>query len=320
MPAILSDNNKEIVPNWRKNSKSIKKFSFIYAFLPHPEEKRRAHLLSSKALFIYTFILALFLGIFKFIPEVAPGVLGYASDIHVKELLHHTNEIREEAGLEPLKLNNNLSRAAYSKAKDMFEDDYWAHVAPDGTQPWDFILGAGYDYVYAGENLAKNFNGSKEVVEAWYASESHRENLLNPNYEEIGFAVVDGILDGYETTLVVQTFGKQRVPTYLGSASVEPVEEKPVELIEERAPATTVNLPAPLPRETLVLPAIDVTSASRLINISFGLFLGLLLILDIWYSKKKGTRKISGHTFAHLLFLLFAFVGMWFALSPGKIL
>jgi hypothetical protein len=202
----------------------------------------------------------------------------------------------------------------------MFEDDYWAHVAPDGTQPWDFILGAGYDYVYAGENLAKNFNGSKEVVEAWYASESHRENLLNPNYEEIGFAVVDGILDGYETTLVVQTFGKQRVPTYLGSASVEPVEEKPVELIEERAPATTVNLPAPLPRETLVLPAIDVTSASRLINISFGLFLGLLLILDIWYFKKKGIRKISGHTFAHLLFLLFAFVGMWFALSPGKIL
>ncbi len=318
---------ENIVPNWRNNPKSIKKYEFLYAFIPHPGKKKRAGLLSPKALFLYTLFLVLVLFAFKFIPSVAPGVLGYASDIHVENLLEYTNERRAESGLKPLKLNNDLSKAAYAKAEDMFEKDYWAHVAPDGTQPWDFILGAGYDYTHAGENLAKNFNGSKEVVEAWYRSDSHRANLLNENYEDIGFAVVDGVLDGYETTLVVQTFGKSRTPTYLTSASNEPIEEKveaveesPVELIEEKTASVTVDLPAPLPQDNLVLPAIDVVSASRLINVGFGLFLGSLLMLDVWYSRKKGIRKISGHALAHFLFLIFALVGMWFALSPGKIL
>ncbi len=319
MPNKLSD--EKIITNWRREPESIEKYQFIYNFLPHPQKKKRAGLLSSKALFFYTLLLAIVLGLFKFLPKVAPGVLGYASNIHVRELVEYTNKKRAEEGLPELKLNNKLSRAAYAKAKDMFEDDYWAHVAPDGTQPWDFILGAGYDYTYAGENLAKNFDGSKEVVQAWYESESHRKNLLNENYEEIGFAVVDGVLDGYETTLVVQTFGKARTPTYLGSASVEPVEDQQVEIIEEKSPAAvSVDLPEPLPREEFTLPALDVTSASQYINIGFGAFLAILLLIDIWYSRRKGIRKISGHALAHLLFLIFAFVGMWFALSPGKIL
>lgn len=317
---MSKDLSTNIVPNWRKNSKSIQKYNFIYSFLPHPEEKKRARLLSPLALMIYTLILTAFLAAYKLLPQYAPGVLGYASNIHVQELLTLTNERRVAAGLAPLKLNNQLSRAAYAKAKDMFADGYWAHVAPDGTQPWDFILGAGYDYSYAGENLAKNFTNSGEVVTAWYKSDSHRENLLNPKYEDIGFAVVDGVLDGYETTLVVQTFGKARTPTYLGSTAPEPVEERPVEIIEEKTSAVTVDLPEAASVDSFVLPALDVTQASKILNIGFGGFLGLLLIFDIWYSRKKGIRKISGHALAHLLFLVFAFVGMWFALSPGKIL
>jgi len=311
---------KSIASGWRKKGKSIRKYGFKYAFLPHPKRQERATLLSTKALFLYSLILGVILIVFKFLPHYVPGILGYASDIHVKELLTYTNAVRAEEGLSPLKLNNSLSRAAYAKAKDMFADNYWAHVAPDGTQPWSFILGAGYDYAYAGENLAKNFNGSKEVVEAWYKSESHRENLLNSKYADIGFAVVDGVLDGYETTLVVQTFGKERVPTYLGSAAVEPVAEQSVELIEEKSPATSISLPEPSPLEEIILPAIDVVGATRFIDIILGSFLALLLALDVWYSRKKGLRKISGHELAHLLFLLFVFVGVWFALSPGKIL
>jgi uncharacterized protein YkwD len=72
--------------------------------------------------------------------------------------------------------------------------------SPDGTEPWDFILGEKYDYIYAGENLAKNFSTFDDVVEAWYNSPSHKENLLNKNYTEMGFAIVNGELNGYETT------------------------------------------------------------------------------------------------------------------------
>jgi len=312
--------NKNVVSRWRRHRKTAKRRKLIYAFLPHPKREERATLLSPRALFLYSFFLSVVLVAFKFLPHCAPGVLSYASDIYVKELLTYTNAVRAEADLAPLKLDNALSRAAYAKAKDMFADNYWAHVAPDGTQPWDFILGAGYDYSYAGENLAKNFNGSKEVVDAWYKSESHKENLLNPRYEDIGFAVVDGVLDGYETTLVVQAFGKERIPTYLGSASAAPAAELSLELIEEKAPAVSVNLPEPLSTKKIILPAIDVPSAARLIDIVLWAFLSLLLLLDVWYSRKKGIRKVSGHALTHLLFLLAVFVGVWFAISPGKIL
>ena len=335
MPGRKTDNS--IVKDWRKDNQSIKKYSFLYSFLPHPEKKVRARLLSSKAVLAYSVVLVGVLIAFRLLPNYVPGILGYASDIYVNELLEYTNERRADIGLEPLNLNDTLSKAAHAKAQDMFVKNYWAHVSPDGVQPWDFIVNAGYDYSFAGENLAKNFSASEEVVDAWYESDSHRENLLSANYEDIGFAVINGVLDGYETTLVVQTFGKSRTPTYLGSASVAPnvavSDASAPPTVDIFAPESTspepvfsAELEQPLLAATeefpgaVTEPVVDVTSASRIINIFFGVFLGSLLLLDIWYSKSRGLRRLTGHTMAHLLFLIFAFVGMWLALSPGKIL
>ena len=59
-----------------------------------------------------------------------------------------------------------------------------------------FIEQEGYQYIYAGENLAVDFSESSEVIEAWFDSPSHRENLLSHNYSEIGFAVINGELKG----------------------------------------------------------------------------------------------------------------------------
>ncbi|HDQ88669.1 MAG TPA: CAP domain-containing protein [candidate division WWE3 bacterium] len=289
-------------------------------------------------MYIYSLFLIVFITSIKFIPKYLPGVLGFASDIYVEELLKYTNQKRAEAGLSSLKINSTLSKAAFEKAQDMFKNNYWAHVSPDGTQPWDFFVSVGYDYSYAGENLAKNFDSSKQVVDAWYDSPSHRENLLGPNYEDIGFAVVNGILDGYETTLVVQTFGKPRVPTYLSSTEPSSLPEKPVEVssvfevppaveipVTTEVPATSVPVvPVASVEPSSVVPAssafIDVADSTRFIGLSFVSFIGILLTLDIWYSRKKGIRKLSGHALAHLIFLLFAFGSIWLVLSPGKIL
>jgi hypothetical protein len=342
---LYAKNSDDVVPDWRKNAKSIEKYGFVYSFIPHPKRGRRARLLSNKALSLYTLFVFVLILLFRFVPKYVPGVLGYASDIYVTELLEYTNNRRAAADLPPLKLNNDLSRAAYAKAQDMFENNYWAHVSPDGVQPWDFIIGAGYDYSYAGENLAKNFNASKEVVDAWYASESHRQNLLGANYEDIGFAIVDGVLDGYETTLVVQTFGRPRQPTYLSSAQVEPAPETSlqVEVPSEEAPSTDLPAePSEVPSEVFLdaddqdTPSfvgsaeassgprsgmlVDVRSAANFINFGLVTFLAILLMVDILYSRKKGLRRVSGHAVAHLLFLVFVFIGMWLVLSPGKIL
>jgi hypothetical protein len=104
-----------------------------------------------------------------------------------------------------------LSAAALAKANNMFEMQYWDHFGPNGETPWQFISAAGYTYYYAGENLAKGFTTSEGVHQAWMASPSHRENILSPNYKDIGVAILSGTLNGKNVTLVVQMFGSQNV-------------------------------------------------------------------------------------------------------------
>src|SRR4030065_255642 len=120
------------------------------------------------------------------------NILGYATDINMPALYQLVNEQRQNNNLPPLTYNEKLAQAAYGKAQDMFTKNYWAHYAPDGATPWNFILASGYQYEYAGENLAKNFLFSQNVLDAWMASPSHRENILRKDYNEVGFAIVNG--------------------------------------------------------------------------------------------------------------------------------
>jgi len=79
-------------------------------------------------------------------------------------------EQRVSVGLLPLEANATLAQAAQAKAADMLNNNYWAHVSPDGTQPWSFFVNAGYSYRYAGENLARDFTNPASAVDAWMAS------------------------------------------------------------------------------------------------------------------------------------------------------
>ena len=313
------------------NSLPIEKYMFIHNFLPHPDHRSRARLLSHKALLVYNVLLILFFAFTHYVPKIYPGILGYASDIKISELLNVTNKKRATAGLSELNINNELSRAAYKKAQDMFAKDYWAHVSPDGKEPWDFILTEKYDYSYAGENLTKNFNTSREVVEAWFSSPSHKDNLLSKNYDEIGFAVVNGTLDGYKTTLVVQMFGRPRTPSYLAKVNEGSINEKILESAkEESVVENSAELPKSLETESngnlftlsyVSFPSvIDVSAAQKVVGLTFGGFITGLFALDVWYSKKKAIPKFTGHTLAHLSILAITVIGIWLALSPGKIL
>lgn len=136
-----------------------------------------------------------------------PAVLGRTANISVTELLADTNAARVQASLPPLTLSDKLDHGAFLKAQDMLAKDYWAHNAPDGTQPWAWFTQAGYDYNYAGENLAKNYPNADATIKAWLQSPQHRANLLGANYTNIGFAVVEGQLAGQDTTLVVAFYG-----------------------------------------------------------------------------------------------------------------
>src|SRR3972149_542290 len=163
----------------------IKKAIYHY-FVPHESNNYRARTIHHSSLIFYILLLLLFQSSFPIIRKINPNILGYATNINVERIIEIVNIKRKEVNIGPLIVSAELSEAATKKASDMFSQNYWAHVSPTGITPWVFITQSGYDYVYAGENLAKSFNTSEEVVEAWMNSQTHRANILKPEYTDIG--------------------------------------------------------------------------------------------------------------------------------------
>ncbi len=138
-------------------------------------------------------------------PGRISGVLGQNTGIDSLGLLTKTNQQREATGSKALTINQELSRAAQAKAEDMKTRDYWSHQTPDGEQPWIFIDETTYAYQRAGENLAYGFTSNDGTVTGWMNSESHRENMLDGDYSEVGFGITraDNFQNKGQETIVV---------------------------------------------------------------------------------------------------------------------
>jgi len=130
-----------------------------------------------------------------------------AKAITPNNIIGLVNQERENNNLDPLFLNANLSQAAEAKAQDMLANNYFAHTSPQGKTPWHWIEKAKYRYKHAGENLAMGFSGVEEEHQAWMNSTTHKQNILNERYQEIGVAVAEGVINDRNTTIVVQEFG-----------------------------------------------------------------------------------------------------------------
>ncbi|HPN96841.1 MAG TPA: CAP domain-containing protein [Candidatus Moranbacteria bacterium] len=133
------------------------------------------------------------------------GVL--ASEINVKNVIKFVNESRVAQGFSELKENEKLNKIAQDKLEDMITNKYFAHTSPKGITPWFWFEKNGYDYKYAGENLAINFLKAEDQHKAWMASPTHRKNILNTSYQEIGVAVGAGEINGQTSIITVQEFG-----------------------------------------------------------------------------------------------------------------
>lgn len=172
---------------------------------PHYNNSFHPYLLRAPALAFVTAGLVMVVVIFNLHAQTGQ-LLGVAENITEARLLELTNQQRAAAGIATLQPSQELSEAAKAKAADMLARGYWAHFGPSGETPWQFIKGSGYEYEYAGENLAKNFQTNDGVVMGWMNSPGHRENLLSSNYSEVGIAAADGELEGRPTTLVVALY------------------------------------------------------------------------------------------------------------------
>ncbi len=250
----------------------------------------------------------------------APAVLGTSVNLTTQELLSLTNQKRQKEGLEQLTLNDQLTQAATLKAQNMFQENYWAHNAPDGITPWIFFKNVGYDYIYAGENLARGFTNADEVVNAWMASPSHRENMLSPNYKEVGFAVMEGKLLGEDTTLVVEMFGRKDVVTK--TAKNEPSTKRTASIA---AQSSMDNRQNPIKTNTLFVtgvkssPVVDTKALSWSLSLILIALFIFILVLDIIVIERKKIKRFVGHSFDHIVFLIAVFLFM-FMLSQGFVL
>lgn len=180
-------------------------------------------------------------------PLQSSHVLAYATEMSHSGLLSGTNNARSANGLGPLSLNGQLNNSAQAKAQDMANKNYWAHVSPDGTQPWYFFNQAGYAYIRAGENLAYGFMTSQATVDGWMNSQTHRANILG-DYHDVGFGIVNApdYQSNGQQTIVVAHYGAKSAPPAPAPAPAAPTAPAP------SAPATpapttdtSVNTPTP---------------------------------------------------------------------------
>ena len=288
-----------------------------HLFIPHESNNQKAKILHPSGLGL----IAIFLIGFQFVLSLGnnafPQVLGYAANISPSEVIRLTNAQRAANGLNALTENSSLNSAAIAKGNDMIAKGYWAHFAPDGTSPWTFFTSFGYKYQYAGENLARDFSDAPSAVNAWMNSPTHKENILNPHYREIGIGVVEGSLAGANTTVIVQFFGTSlsgnpSIPIAKAKdASVSSPSPRSLSLNATPRPSATPILATPTPTPT---PQAEIVSGvSKPIsspfaftkNLSLGVVGLLLLVLsiDLAVVRRKRITRIGGRTLAHISYL-----------------
>jgi hypothetical protein len=185
------------------------------AVVPHRANQYRPHVVRRYGIVAMLVAIIALQGAYNSISH--GNVLGVEAQITPSGLLAATNQARAGQNEKPLVMNAELNKAAELKVKNMFDKQYWAHTAPDGTTPWHWFGVVGYSYDSAGENLAKDFSTDSSTVAAWMASPSHRANILNASYQDVGFAVMDSTLDGHPTTLIVALYGSPETVAVRGA-------------------------------------------------------------------------------------------------------
>ncbi len=158
-----------------------------------------------------------------------------------REIINLTNEVRTAQSLAPLIANSKLDLAASEKLTDMAEKEYFAHTSPDGTTPWFWMKKNQYQYSVAGENLAIGFFTADETVKAWLNSPSHKANILNSKYREIGVAAKAVQIGDRKGILVVQMFGLPASLVISTAVSVTPKPTPPHVAIVTPKPITTAQ-------------------------------------------------------------------------------
>jgi len=327
-------------------------------FVPSRKNKHHPHLIRPAGLAVILALILLSNLVYNVSEAKKFQVLGYATSITPAEVTALSNGHRISNGLNPYQTNTQLTSAAQAKANDMFAKQYWAHTSPDGKGPAYFINNSGYVYITAGENLAKDFNTSLGVVNGWMNSPSHRANVLSSKFIDTGVAVVNGVLNGNETTIVVAMYGQpasspapapapspaptspkqsptpsvpKQTPAAPAPEQEQPVVEDPVnepdnapEITEETSVEDEEYKVAPIQTlEEVQISAreeLNWAQSTSLFLLSAVLIVNVLKHTAVWRTNKRGLRHIwfRSHPLAQYALITFALIAI-FTSSSGVI-
>ncbi len=204
----------------------------------------------------------------------------------------------------------------------MFQHDYWAHFAPDGTSPWQFIKAAGYDYSYAGENLARGFTTSVDAMNAWMKSPTHKANILSPLYKDVGFAVKEGKLQGEDTILIVQEFGQRENTAITNDRALTPIGVTTTGPGSEVKGSYQAQIPQGgelLPQNISKKPVIDIGSIAKVLTFILLASLLIALVLDFIIIEKKRIPRVVGNNLDHVI-LITIFIAFILMAKLGNII
>ncbi|HVU06250.1 MAG TPA: CAP domain-containing protein [Candidatus Paceibacterota bacterium] len=279
-------------------------FSWLKNHLvPHRGNGHRPHLLHGEAArYVVLFLLlgealaffgmtSNFMGGYQGTAAVLPAVLG---DL--------TNAERAKESLGALADNPVLDRSAQLKAEDMAAKGYFAHVSPEGKTPWYWLDQVGYDYEYAGENLAINFSDSEDVTRAWMDSPTHRANIEKAQYTEVGTGVAEGIYEGVPTVFVAQVYARPAHHEAPVSDAVVPVpaeaSAQPQEVSSDSAAsagddnvlgASVSSVPAPVAKPTFFQKAAaSPRHAANALFLAVGILVALVMIATVAVQAFRG--------------------------------
>lgn len=105
---------------------------------------------------------------------------------YYQEVLRLVNEIRAEAGVQPLTLDMTLCRAASMRAVEMDYNNIMSHTRPDGSDWWTVLDSYGASYGTCGENVAAGYRTPASVVTGWKNSPGHYSNMINASFTKLG--------------------------------------------------------------------------------------------------------------------------------------
>jgi len=92
----------------------------------------------------------------------------------------------------PLTWNSQLTQAASVHSNDMANVNFFSHTGSDGSSAGQRVSNTGYAWSWWGENIAAGYQSVDAVMQGWLTSPGHCKGIMNPNFTEVGVAVVLG--------------------------------------------------------------------------------------------------------------------------------